>query len=115
VDSIGNVHIAGTGNNRLRKVALGGAIDTIAAVLSTPTGLAFDNSDRFNLAHNLAGTSVYFDQTAAPLILAQAGEIWAVVPATIAGQSSNVTIRSKRISEHCYGATRTYRLRAEAA
>ena len=60
-------------------------------------------------------TSVYFDQTAAPLILAQAGEIWAVVPATIAGQSSNVTIRSKRISEHCYGATRTYRLRAEAA
>ena len=66
-------------------------------------------------AHNLAGTSVYSDQTAAPLILAQAGEIWAVVPATIAGQSSNVTIRSKRISEHCYRATRTYRLRAEAA
>jgi hypothetical protein len=36
-------------------------------------------------AHNLAGTSVHFDQTAAPLILAQAGEIWTVVPATIAG------------------------------
>ena len=44
VDSAGNVHIADTGNNPLRKVALGGAIDTVAAALSAPTGLAFDSS-----------------------------------------------------------------------
>jgi uncharacterized protein (TIGR03437 family) len=36
---------------------------------------------------------VLFDQTPAPLIAAQAGEIWAVVPSTVAGNSSNVTIR----------------------
>jgi hypothetical protein len=54
VDSVGNVHIAGTGNNRLRKVALGGAIDTVAAVLSTPTGLAFHSSGSYNLAESTA-------------------------------------------------------------
>jgi uncharacterized protein (TIGR03437 family) len=45
------------------------------------------------LPTSLAGASVLFDQTPAPLIAAQAGEIWAVVPSTVAGNSSNVTIR----------------------
>lgn len=42
----------------------------------------------------LAGASVLFDQTPAPLVSVQAGEIWAIAPSSIAGQSSSkVTVR----------------------
>jgi hypothetical protein len=42
LDYAGNVCVADAGNNRLRKVAPGGAIDAVAAALSALTGLAFD-------------------------------------------------------------------------
>jgi hypothetical protein len=80
---------------RIRGVCLGPFNAALAKY--DPTG---------TLPTTLAGASVSFDQTPAPLISE---------PSTIASTSSNVTIRSKRISEHCYGATRTYRLRAETA
>jgi uncharacterized protein (TIGR03437 family) len=56
-----------------------------------PAEAAYDSNG--TLPTSLAGTSVLFDQTPAPLILAQAGEIWAVVPSTLTGTTSNVTIR----------------------
>jgi uncharacterized protein (TIGR03437 family) len=54
VDSAGNVYIADTGNNRLRKVAPGGAINTVTAALSAPTGLAFDSSGNLYIAESTA-------------------------------------------------------------
>jgi len=45
------------------------------------------------LPQTLGGVTALFDQTAAPLISAQAGEIWAVVPSGIAGrQNTGVTV-----------------------
>jgi uncharacterized protein (TIGR03437 family) len=67
---------------RLRGVCLGPFDPALAAYDSTGT-----------LPATLAGASVSFDQAQAPLIAAQAGEIWAVVPSTVAGSSSNATIR----------------------
>jgi hypothetical protein len=45
VDSAGNVYIADNGNNRLRKVAPGGAINTVTA---------FDSSGNFYIAESTA-------------------------------------------------------------
>jgi uncharacterized protein (TIGR03437 family) len=67
---------------RIRGVCLGPfdpALASYDAALTLPT--------------TLAGASVLFDRTPAPMIAAQAGEIWAVVPSTLAANSSNVTIR----------------------
>jgi hypothetical protein len=54
VDSAGNVYIADAGNNRLRKVAPGGTINTVTAALSPPTGLVFDNSGNLYIAESTA-------------------------------------------------------------
>jgi uncharacterized protein (TIGR03437 family) len=60
LDSVGNIYVADTGHNRIRKIALDGTITTVAgngssttalgdggqatgATLSTPTGVAFDS------------------------------------------------------------------------
>jgi uncharacterized protein (TIGR03437 family) len=46
------------------------------------------------LPRALGGVSVLFDQTAAPLVSVQNGEVWAVVPSTIGGEStSKVTLQ----------------------
>lgn len=37
VEPASNVCVRGAGNNRLRKIAAGGAVDTVAAALSAPT------------------------------------------------------------------------------
>jgi uncharacterized protein (TIGR03437 family) len=66
---------------RIRGVCLGPFDPALAKYDSTGT-----------LPSTLGGATVLFDQTPAPLISAQAGEIWAVVPSTIAGTSSTVTI-----------------------
>jgi uncharacterized protein (TIGR03437 family) len=55
-----------------------------------PAEAAYDSNG--TLPTTLAGTSVLFDRAPAPLILAQAGEIWALVPSTLTGTTSNVTI-----------------------
>ena len=66
----------------------------IRGVCLGPFDPALASYDAFlTLPTTLAGASVLFDRTPAPLIAAQAGEIWAVVPSTVAGNSSNVTIR----------------------
>src|ERR1019366_8955458 len=54
VDSAGDVFIADTGNNRLRRVAPGGTITTVTAALSAPTGLAFDSSGNLYIAESTA-------------------------------------------------------------
>jgi uncharacterized protein (TIGR03437 family) len=46
------------------------------------------------LPRALGGVSVLFDQTAAPIVSVQSGEVWAVVPSTIGGASaSKVTLQ----------------------
>ncbi len=68
---------------RVRGVCLGPFDQTLAA---------YDSSGM--LPRTLAGTSVTFDDTPAPLIAAQSGEIWAVVPSSVAGKTtSTVTVQ----------------------
>ena len=68
---------------RIRGVCLG-PFDTLLA--------NFDAAGMLPTA--LGGVSVLFDQTAAPLVSVQSGEVWAVVPSTIAGEStSKVTLQ----------------------
>jgi uncharacterized protein (TIGR03437 family) len=68
---------------RIRGVCLG-PFDTLLA--------NFDAAGM--LPRALGGVSMLFDQTAAPLVSVQSGEVWAVVPSAIGGEStSKVTLQ----------------------
>ena len=72
-----------------------GEMVRIRGICLGPFDLAPAQYDSSNLLpRTLAGVSVLFDQTPAPLISAQAGEIWAVVPSSLTGATtSDVTVQ----------------------
>ena len=50
IDSLGNLYVADTGNNAIRKIAPSTLVSTVAANFNAPTGLAFDSSGRLLIA-----------------------------------------------------------------
>ncbi len=109
LDAAGNLYVTDSGNLRIRKLSLAqlvpngvtnGANLTTGAVApgeivtifganlgpATPAGLQLDSSGR--VANTLAGTSVTFDGTAAPLLYVSASQINLVVPYETAGRTS---------------------------
>ncbi|HEY8131100.1 MAG TPA: hypothetical protein VII12_04360 [Thermoanaerobaculia bacterium] len=49
-DALGNLYVADTGNNAIRRIAPSTLVSTVASNLNAPTGLAFDSSGKLLIA-----------------------------------------------------------------
>jgi len=116
VDATGNVYIADTGNNRIRKVTItqeaagpsfssagvvnaasyasgpvapGEMITVFGSGIGPPTPAAMQlTPDGQYATKSLANTRVLFDGVAAPLVYVSAAQVTTVVPFSVAGKSS---------------------------
>jgi trimeric autotransporter adhesin len=114
-DASGNLFVADTGNNAVRLLQPGGSGVTIQSVVNGASNLAgavspgevvvlygsgmgpgqlvqYTLGSDGKVGTNLAGTSVFFNGMAAPVIYTSGSQVGAVVPYSISGANASVTV-----------------------
>jgi trimeric autotransporter adhesin len=128
LDPSGNLYIADTGNDAIRMATISASTFFIRAIANSASnvagaiapgeivtiygaGLGPQNlavAPQFSpgsvLPTDIAGTSVTFNGIAAPLLYASAGQVSAIVPYAVTGQTATVVVKVSNVSTQAFPA-----------